>query len=83
MVVALEPVRPVVEDIVGSRGDPTVLEYVISVLEDGDFEFGPDGQEAYEAFGEMLVSLSRCESSCSPTGRLQLAVLTLRHTDML
>ena len=30
-------------------------DYVKAVLEDGDFEYGPEGQLAYEAFGEMLV----------------------------
>ena len=50
-----EAVRPVVEEVVGKHGDSTVLEYIISVLEDGDFEYGPSGQEAYDAFGEMLV----------------------------
>ena len=47
--------RAVVEEIVGTQGDATVLNYVISVLDDEDFDFGPEGREAYEAFGEMLV----------------------------
>lgn len=50
-----EPARPAVEEIVGTKGDATVLDYVINVLEDEDFEFGPEGREAYDAFGEMLV----------------------------
>lgn len=54
MVVA-PAVRPVVEEVVGRRGDPTVLDYVINVLEDEDFEFGTEGKEAYDAFAEMLV----------------------------
>lgn len=48
-------VRRTVESIVGTEGDETVLEYVVSILEDGEFEFGTDGEEAFEAFGAVLV----------------------------
>ena len=48
-------VRKVVESTVGTEGDETVLEYVVSILEDGEFEFGADGEEAFEAFGAVLV----------------------------
>lgn len=48
-------VRKVVESTVGTEGDETVLEYVVSILEDGEFEFGIDGEEAFEAFGAVLV----------------------------
>ncbi|KAK9804716.1 hypothetical protein WJX72_001738 [[Myrmecia] bisecta] len=48
--------RPALERLVGSSGDPAILDYVVSILEDADFEFGRDGEEAYEAFGEILVS---------------------------
>ena len=48
-------VRKVVESVVGTEGDETVLEYVVSILEDGEFEFGTDGEEAFEAFGAVLV----------------------------
>ena len=48
-------VRKVVETVVGTKGDDTVFEYVVSILEDGDFEFGPDGEDAFEAFGAVLV----------------------------
>ena len=47
--------RQVVEDVVGTKGDDTVFEYVVSILEDGEFEFGPDGEDAFEAFGAVLV----------------------------
>lgn len=39
----------------GGEGDETVLEYVRSVLGDEDFDLGPDGEEAYDAIGAMLV----------------------------
>lgn len=48
-------VRKVVQTVVGSKGDDTVFEYVVSILEDGDFEFGVDGEDAFEAFGAVLV----------------------------
>ena len=96
MVAAMEPVRSVVDEVIGTHGDPTVLEYLIKVmpacppvfclvswslarhlqarlhfgrrdlatdrlagslqvLEDDDFDYGPQGQEACEAFVDMLV----------------------------
>ena len=48
-------VRQTVEDVVGNKGDDTVFEYVVSILEDGEFEFGQDGKDAFEAFGAVLV----------------------------
>ena len=48
-------VRKIVESTVGTEGDETVLEYVVSILEDGEFEFGTDGEEAFETFGAVLV----------------------------
>lgn len=48
----------VIQDTVGSRGDPDVLDYVVRSLEDGDFDYGEEGQEAYDAFGEMLVNVT-------------------------
>ncbi len=51
-------VRQVVEDVVGTKGDDTVFEYVVSILEDGEFEFGADGEDAFEAFGAVLVQSS-------------------------
>lgn len=43
-------------DVLGSHGDPDVLEYVAGSLEDGNFDYGNEGQEAYEAFAGVLVS---------------------------
>ena len=48
-------VRQVVEQVVGTKGDDTVFEYVVSILEDGEFDFGSDGEEAFDAFGAVLV----------------------------
>lgn len=56
-------VKKVVEIVVGNDGDETVLEYVVSILEDGEFEFGTDGEEAFEAFGAVLVG--SCNSGSS------------------
>ena len=64
-------VRKVVEGVVGTEGDETVLEYVVSILEDGEFEFGTDGEDAFEAFGAVLVSSSSHSLSscyCSSSG---------------
>ena len=42
-------------DVLGSSGDPTVLEYITSCLE--DFDLGDGGEEAYESFGPMMVCM--------------------------
>ena len=47
--------RRAVEEVVGTKGDDAVFEYVVSILEDGEFDFGTDGEEAFEAFGAVLV----------------------------
>jgi hypothetical protein len=45
--------REAVNLVIGGKGDETVLDYVIGSLEDEDFHW----EEAYEALGEMLVSI--------------------------
>ena len=57
-------VRKVTESVVGTKGDDTVFEYVVSILEDGDFEFGPDGEDAFESFGAVLVHIPCGSLSC-------------------
>ena len=49
--------RQIVEDVVGTKGDDTVFEYVVSIVDDNEFEFGQDGEEAFDTFGAVLVSL--------------------------
>ncbi len=48
-------VRRVVEEVVGSAGDATVLDYLVGCLELDDSDLGEDGEEAYDGFGSMLV----------------------------
>lgn len=50
------PATPL-QDVLGSHGDPDVLEYVAGSLEDGNFDYGNEGQEAYEAFAGVLVRI--------------------------
>ena len=60
-------VRQVVEQVIGTTGDDTVFEYVVSILEDGEFEFGSDGEEAFDAFGAGLVTVppqKYCLAAC-------------------
>lgn len=52
---SLDEIKKAVDDIIGTKGDNTIQEYVISCLEDDTFEFGEEGEEAFHAFGEMLV----------------------------
>lgn len=48
-------VRNAVRDLFGRKGDETIREYIIAVLELGDYDFGRNGELAYEHFGQMLV----------------------------
>ena len=48
--------REAVETAVGKAADDAVLSYVTSIVEDDDFEWGPDCEEAAEIFGPMLAS---------------------------
>ena len=38
-----------------AAADADILSYIISTLEDEDFEFGKDGEDAFEAIGPFLV----------------------------
>lgn len=42
-------------ELLGEKGDTTVLNYVLDVLEDDEFEWGNGGDGAFEAIGEFLV----------------------------
>lgn len=44
-----------------SKGDATILDYICGILEDEHFEFGEDGEEAYESIGPFLV-----RKGCAP-----------------
>ena len=50
---ASHDIEAAVGEVLGSSGDPTVLEYITSCLE--DFDLGDGGKEAYESFGPMMV----------------------------
>ncbi|KAG0454120.1 hypothetical protein HPP92_025424 [Vanilla planifolia] len=61
----------VVLEVLGPRAqevDKPIIDYVINVLADEDFDFGDDGHGAYDAVGELLVD-SGCVSDHSE-GRL-------------
>lgn len=48
-------VRRAVTDLCGHTGDETIRDYIMAVLELGDYEFGRNGEMAYDHFGQMLV----------------------------
>ena len=50
--------RQMVTDVIGTKGDDTVFDYVVSIVDDNEFEFGQDGEEAFETFGAVLVSMT-------------------------
>lgn len=48
-------VRAVVLDVLGAHGDDTMLDYLVSAMEDEDFEWGADGEAAYDHLGPFIV----------------------------
>ncbi|XP_020211276.1 ABC transporter F family member 3 isoform X2 [Cajanus cajan] len=69
-----EVARSVVHDVLGQRVDDVdqpIVDYIVNVLADDDFDFGLHGQGAFEALGELLVAagcvddFSECRSVCS------------------
>lgn len=69
-----EVASSVVHDVLGPRAqdvDEPIISYIINVLADEDFDFGEDGEGAFEAIGELLVAadcvsdLSECRLVCS------------------
>ncbi|XP_014518712.1 ABC transporter F family member 3 [Vigna radiata var. radiata] len=69
-----EVARSVVHDVLGQRVvdvDQPIVDYIVNVLADDDFDFGLDGEGAFEALGELLVAagcvddFSECRSVCS------------------
>lgn len=69
-----EVVSSVVHEVLGRRAedvDEPIIDYVINVLADDDFDFGAEGEGAFDAIGELLVDSgcvsdeSECRSACS------------------
>ena len=57
-------VSAVVHEVLGRNlldVDTPIVDYIINVLADEDFDFGVDGEGVVEALGELLV-----ESGCVP-----------------
>ncbi len=50
-------VRQAVSELCGQRGDETIRDYIMAVLELGDYDWGRNGENAYDHFGQMLVRL--------------------------
>ncbi|KAI3687431.1 hypothetical protein L1987_81127 [Smallanthus sonchifolius] len=63
----------VVNEVLGPRAqdlDQPIIDYIVNVLADEDFDFGFEGEGAFEAIGELLVDsgcvddFSECQSVC-------------------
>lgn len=66
-----EVVSSVVHEVLGRRiedVDQPIVDYIVNVLADEDFDFGDEGEGAFDALGELLVDsgcvtdLSECRS---------------------
>lgn len=54
-----EVASSVVHEVLGRRlldVDQPIIDYIVNVLADEDFDFGVDGDGAFEALGELLVA---------------------------
>lgn len=59
-----------VHEVLGRRADDIdqpIIDYIVNVLADEDFDFGAEGDGVYDALGELLVDsgavdLSECRS---------------------
>ncbi|KAH6786150.1 hypothetical protein C2S51_038605, partial [Perilla frutescens var. frutescens] len=69
-----EVASAVVHEVLGPRVDDVdqpIVDYIVNVLADEDFDFGADGEGAFDALGELLVDsgcvsdFSECRSACS------------------
>ncbi|KAJ6851688.1 ABC transporter F family member 3 [Iris pallida] len=69
-----EVASSVVHEVLGPRArevDDPIIDYIVNVLADEDFDFGLDGDGAFDAIGELLVDsgcvtdFSECRSVCS------------------
>jgi ATP-binding cassette, subfamily F, member 3 len=48
--------RTVVEKVLdGQDLDSSLVDYIVGVMDDDDFEFGDDGNDAFDAIGHLLV----------------------------
>ena len=53
-----EVASTVVHDVLGRRFqevDQPIVDYIVNVLADEDFDFGDEGEGVFEALGELLV----------------------------
>lgn len=64
----------VVHDVLGPRADDVddpIIDYIVNVLADEDFDFGDDGEGALDAVGELLIDsgcvsdFNECQLACS------------------
>uniref|UniRef100_A0A2N9H8P7 ABC transporter domain-containing protein n=1 Tax=Fagus sylvatica TaxID=28930 RepID=A0A2N9H8P7_FAGSY len=69
-----EVASSVVHEVLGRRAqdvDQPIIDYIINVLADDDFDFGLEGEGAFDAVGELLVAagcvsdFNECRSVCS------------------
>lgn len=54
-----EVASSVVLDVLGGRVqevDQPIVDYIVNVLADEDFDFGEEGEGAFDAIGELLVN---------------------------
>ncbi|XP_031248783.1 ABC transporter F family member 3 [Pistacia vera] len=69
-----EVASSVVHEVLGRRAldvDQPIIDYIVNVLADEDFDFGEDGEGAFDAIGELLVGaecvtdFNECRLVCS------------------
>lgn len=74
-----EAASGVVFEVLGRKAldlDEPIIDYIIKVLADEDFDFGFEGDGAYDAIGELLVD-SGCVSNYSECESVKIAYCCL------
>lgn len=52
----MSDVRASLLKVLGDNGDEMLMDYIVGVLQDEHFEWGTNGEGAFEAIGEFLVT---------------------------
>lgn len=60
-------VSQVVHNVIGPAADDTIIQYIIGILEDEHFEFGDDGEGAFDVMGDLLVNYGACADEDAAT----------------
>ncbi len=62
------------------KGDSTFVDYIVGCLEDEHFEYGEEGEEAFDAIGHFLVRPCMVSKDQDPTHACYIGALAVRFS---